>query len=236
MLKYFKFPFGASGDKSSVPDIQPPDGSVSYQSGFGEDYELDLDTNTSALPISRSQFNQILYQATSGIKELQEFGGASQFITSAENGGTAFPYAKFARVIYGGNVYESQIANNTDTPSSSNWLLIDVAGLVKRSEFTGANQSLSVPGHQNIPGGLIFKMETYHIGDTLSPTTFFSKSFAEAFPNACLNAQITIIDSSGNANCFVGLNSKTKSGVTGYITEISGAAQNIDLDIFAIGY
>jgi hypothetical protein len=39
--KYFGVPFAATGDVSPVPVGTQPDGSVSYQQGYGPDYELD---------------------------------------------------------------------------------------------------------------------------------------------------------------------------------------------------
>lgn len=119
---YFKYPFAISGDKTTVPDPTQVSGSVSYQSGWPLDYQKILGTDPDALPIGRSQTNQLLYDITLGLKRFQEFG-AYPWITTAQNDGVAFPYAKNAIAGYddgvaGYNVYQSLIAANTNPPST----------------------------------------------------------------------------------------------------------------------
>lgn len=59
-----------------------------------------------------------------------------------------------------------------------------VAGLVGTSSFTGGNQSLASNGFQRLPGGTIFQWG--YLADHQGTITF-----PIAFPNACLNAQLT---------------------------------------------
>ena len=57
---YYIYPFGTSADDlTSIPNTPPTDGSVNYQTGWTDAYELDLLTNPAALPIPRGQMNQL---------------------------------------------------------------------------------------------------------------------------------------------------------------------------------
>lgn len=121
MSAYIKTPFAASGDRTAIPDAVQPDGSVSAAAGFGLDYELDPATNPSALNVPRNQTNQVLYETQVAVQVIQQHG-FPDFITSADNGGVAFPYA-INSTCRGpdGNNYSSLIDANTDTPPSANW-------------------------------------------------------------------------------------------------------------------
>lgn len=129
MLKFFRLPFAVSGDKTAVPDASQPSGSVSYEDGFGLDYELDPGVDPAAKDVPRDETNQLFYDITNAIAELQSFG-TPDFITSALNGGVAYSYSKYARVKYSdGFVYVSKIDANTDLPTvaASWWKLTDNA-------------------------------------------------------------------------------------------------------------
>lgn len=129
MLKFFRLPFAVSGDKTAVPDASQPSGSVSYEDGFGVDYELDPGVDPAAKDVPRDETNQLFYDITNAIAELQSFG-TPDFITSALNGGVAYSYSKYARVKYSdGFVYVSKIDANTDLPTvaASWWKLTDNA-------------------------------------------------------------------------------------------------------------
>lgn len=125
---YFLYPFGVSGTLASVPNPTQVSGTVSYQSGFPIGYQL-ANTAPGYLSIPRDQFNQIMFDVTGALQQLQQTGFPS-WITSAANGGTSFSYALGAEVWYLGVPYRSLIAGNTDTPPTSNWSVI------------GANRSL----------------------------------------------------------------------------------------------
>lgn len=125
-VKFFIDPFAISGDRTPIPDAAQGDGSVSYTSGYGPDYELNRVTNPSALTIERQKMNDLFYEMTSNIQQYQ-INGTPEFITTADNGGTAFTYQKDARVFYddgsGRATYISLVANNTALPSvTANWL------------------------------------------------------------------------------------------------------------------
>jgi len=123
--KYFKTPFAASGDKNAVPNAAPVDGSVSYESGFGVDYQLDPATDPSAKDILRPDHNGILHAVTDSVRALQEFF-APQWISAADNGGAPFAYAAKALVLYtDGQVWQSLIPANTATPGTdaTKWIV-----------------------------------------------------------------------------------------------------------------
>jgi len=122
---YYVYPFGLNADDvpATIPTPAAGDGSMSYYAGFTPFYEEDLLTNPSALPIPRSQFNQLMLDITNNLQEYQQFG-TPQFILAAQNLGSAFPYPIYARVYYNGVVYENQVASNTATPGTDNtWLI-----------------------------------------------------------------------------------------------------------------
>lgn len=122
-MNYFVYPFGTAGDITAVPLTAAP-AVLSYQYGFGVDFELPLDTNPNALPIPRSQFNQLMFDITSAVQQYQQTG-TPNFILAADNLGVAFPYPIYARVRYLGEVYENQVASNTATPGTdTTWTLI----------------------------------------------------------------------------------------------------------------
>lgn len=125
MLKFFKFPFATSGDKTAIPDASQPSGSVSYTDGFGVDYELDPGVDPAAKDVPRDESNQLYFDITNAIKEYQEFG-TPDFITTALNGGVAFSYSKYARVKWtDGKVYESRKNANTSDPTvAADWRVV----------------------------------------------------------------------------------------------------------------
>jgi len=127
MTKFIKIPFAYSGDKTSVPDATQPSGEISYNQGYGPYYTLDQSTDPLALDVERQKFNQLMYDTTSVLRQYQEFS-VPDFITSADNGGTAFTYSKGASVRYDGgsgtDVYVSLIDTNTDLPTvTASWSL-----------------------------------------------------------------------------------------------------------------
>ncbi len=122
---YYVYPFGENADDLvEIPTSAADDGSVSYYAGYTDPYEYDLLTNPNALPISRGSFNQLMFQITSNIQQLQQYG-TPPWITAADNLGDSFEYPIYARVYYGGEVYENQVADNTATPGvDDTWLII----------------------------------------------------------------------------------------------------------------
>lgn len=139
-IKRWLFPFAVSGDKVTVPETVSPTGAVSYPQGWGPDYERDPTTDPLAKRIPREESNQLMYDVTASLKEMQE-QGLSWFIAAAQNGGVAFPYIKGARVLYDAagvvSVYESLVDSNTALPTvTANWSRVDPARFATQAEAT----------------------------------------------------------------------------------------------------
>lgn len=117
---YFDTLFAQSGDKSPVPDAAQSSGTVSYQQGYTPPYSL-APSNPDAILVGRSNFNQLLYDVTAAIQQIQQFG-APPFITSTMNGGSPFSYTLGAIVSYnagsGIQTWISAAAANTTTPGA----------------------------------------------------------------------------------------------------------------------
>ena len=125
LVGYFEFPFATSGDGAPIPNTSQVDGSISYPIGYGPDYELILLTNPAAQPIGRLTMNQLFFEITSQLQLYSQYG-TPLFITSAQNGGSPFPYPINARVYYtDNNVYENQVPGNTVLPGvDDSWLKV----------------------------------------------------------------------------------------------------------------
>lgn len=116
MLKFFRLPFATGGTRTAIPDTAPVDGSVSYSDGYGVDYQRPKSDPLSK-NIPRDKWNQLQFDVTNAIKELQS-QGIPDFITTALNGGAAYSYSKNAIVRWtDGELYVSLINANTGDPS-----------------------------------------------------------------------------------------------------------------------
>lgn len=143
MAKFFVYPFALAGDKTAIPEPTQGSGSVSYNEGWGPDYGLDLDTDPNALPIPRDQTNQLYFDITDAIRQYQTHG-TPDFITTADNLGSAFAYDLYAYVRYddgsGFKIYENQVQGNTALPTDASWQVVSgnpvPAGVV--SAFAGS--------------------------------------------------------------------------------------------------
>lgn len=121
MDNFIRLPFADSGDKTEIPVSQQSDNSVSYAQGYTLSYSLDPNTDASARRIEREKMNQLFHDITSAIHELQ-VNGVAPFITSDNNNGSAFSYAKGAVVSYNGVIYQSLVNANTELPTVlANW-------------------------------------------------------------------------------------------------------------------
>lgn len=120
----YQYPFGAQGDLTAIPVTTQTDGSLSYQQGWGADYQRDQTTDPLAKDIDRRQMNQIFNSLTSVLREWQT-ETFPEFIASDDNGGSAFPYDAGTIVRWRPNVstsfanYISLVAANTATPSDA---------------------------------------------------------------------------------------------------------------------
>lgn len=114
MTKRFKVPFAVQGDTAQIPDTAQADGKVSYNQGFGHDYEKAY-SDPQAKDIGREQLNGLFKDITEAVGEIQLQGVASH--VSGET------YPKGSIVYFGSDLYISNIANNKDAPPK-NWTSI----------------------------------------------------------------------------------------------------------------
>lgn len=137
MLKFFKTAFALSGDRTAVPDAVDANGNVTYAQGYGFDYQRQK-TDPAAKQIERDKMNQIFFDVTNAIAELQG-QGVPDFITSALNGGTAYSYGQNAVVRYSGDLYVSLVAANTALPSdATKWALLPIPSRLQSALNTRA--------------------------------------------------------------------------------------------------
>lgn len=82
---FFKYAFAQSGDKTTIPQDQDPQGRVSYQQGFGGAYSKDPAAD--GYYILRDNFNQLMFDTTNAIRQMQINGGNVWSAEIAANGG-----------------------------------------------------------------------------------------------------------------------------------------------------
>lgn len=236
MAKFIKIPFATAGDKTPIPDALQIDGSVSYTTGFGEDYSKNAQTSvvcqltgvagtmipagssvvrnnagyafellspvildplgngtgtfqskitghilcppgsvvtivygvpgwntvnntgseifdSTAKKVPRFSTNQALFDLSDNINQYQTHG-FPRFITTAENGGTPYPYDAFAIVRYDNSVtdenYESLVNSNTTDPTNTlTWRKIHEISspfITGEMKFGSFDITLSYPG------------------------------------------------------------------------------------------
>lgn len=154
MFKFFRVPFALSGDRTPVPDDADVNGFVSYIEGYGIDYQRPK-TDTLSKNIERDKMNELFFDITNAIAEIQAFG-VPDFITSALNGGSPFVYSANAIVRYSGQVYISLSGANTALPTDdTKWALmvarwpivpLEVFGPVVRDGITDNQTTLALAG------------------------------------------------------------------------------------------
>ncbi len=121
MDKFFYTPFANSGDKTTVPFPAEITGEVSYTTGYTVDYQQDpaIDPLT-AKDVERRKMNQIIFDMTNALKELQAHA-VPDFITPALNNGSPWSYAKEDLVRWNNGIenltYISLVDSNTSEPS-----------------------------------------------------------------------------------------------------------------------
>lgn len=115
-------PFASNGDTQTIQDETDNEGFVSFNEGWGGDYERDLRTDTRAKPVGRKEMNYVLNAITRNIRQYQTTG-FPEFITAADNNGVAFAYGTGVVVMYNNTLYLSLVSNNVSVPGSdeSTW-------------------------------------------------------------------------------------------------------------------
>lgn len=99
MPYFFQQPFATAGDKTAIPVAVQPDGSVSYNQGFGFDYSRDKSTDPLAKDVPRQPFNQALFDITDNLRTWQ-LNAAPVFAEAADNGGVPVSYRRGAMVTW----------------------------------------------------------------------------------------------------------------------------------------
>ncbi|ABS45939.1 MULTISPECIES: Ig-like domain-containing protein [Yersinia pseudotuberculosis complex] len=120
--RFFKVPFASNGDTQTIQDETDNEGFVSFNEGWGGDYERDLRTDTRAKPVGRKEMNYVLNAITRNIRQYQTTG-FPEFITAADNNGAAFAYDTGVVVMHNNALYLSLVSNNTSVPGTdeSTW-------------------------------------------------------------------------------------------------------------------
>jgi hypothetical protein len=154
--KYFMNPFAVSGDKTTVPETSPPDGSVSWATGYGTYYQQNLNTDPNALAIERNKFNEVVYDISLASKQYQETG-TPLYITSSMNGGASFQYSKYSSALYnrgaGVQVFQSLNDANGNTPANvTAWRLNDFS-----AELTTIDAAIFDPAV--VDGNIVYWLE-----------------------------------------------------------------------------
>lgn len=114
--KFYKTPFAEKGDRASIAENSTSDGTVSYQDGWGIDYQRDMDTDQKAKAVERDVMNGVLHDVTENISHYQK-ETFPEWITPADNAGQPYHYKKGTVVKYDDKLYISVIDNNDSTPS-----------------------------------------------------------------------------------------------------------------------
>lgn len=122
MAKYFKTAFAKNGDRATVPDNTQVDGSVSFEQGYGIDYERDQETDPQAKDIGRESFNGLFHDMTEVIGDIQRTGVQPYM--------SEITYQQGSIVWFNKSAYISISDNNKTQPPSESWSKInDIATL-----------------------------------------------------------------------------------------------------------
>jgi hypothetical protein len=84
-------------------------------------------------------------------------------------------------------------SNLTQLKAALDALYAGAGGALTTGNFTGSNQSLASNGYQKLPGGLILQWGSISMAFPSTTTV----TFPVAFPNACLNSQISVLGYTG---------------------------------------
>ena len=139
---FFKYAFAQNGDKTPIPQDQDPKGKVSYEVGFGGIYSRDPLADGDY--ILRPDFNQLMFDTTNAIRQMQINGANLWRAEVANNGGYPAGAVVLVKMQMNGvidsgsdfiqhlNYYQpfiSMIEANTDEPLAStaykSWWALD---------------------------------------------------------------------------------------------------------------
>lgn len=190
---YFLQPWSnAASDDVAIPVTGAATGALSYQYGFTPNYEYDLLTNPSALPIPRTYTNQLFLDITTALQQLQKYG-APLWVAPGSGGPANYPIN--ARVLYTTvgvlRLWESQVAANTSVPGAdANWFVVSAQGKMVQSLIaspgtvltSGAPSDITTlvlpPGNWNVWGNMAIDP----VGTSTSSFGWISLSSGSSFP------------------------------------------------------
>lgn len=132
VAKLFTKPFGVAGDKTPIPNGTQVDGTVSYETGFGADYERQLGVDPAAKNIGRQTFNELMFDVTTGLQEMQAgFGTSVYSLTLAQAlPGGGYPKGALIPRLAGDGFWLCTTAANTSNPDTggAGWVQIAAQG------------------------------------------------------------------------------------------------------------
>lgn len=147
VAKLFTVPFASNGDVVPVPDASQVDGSVSYDRGFGADYDRQLGVDPQAKSISRENWNSVQRDVTTALQEMQSGLGLPPFDLdfAASLPGTGYPRAAIVPRADGAGYWQNQnvgVSLTDPTTAGSGWVPLNVKGSFTQA-LTNVNVTLS---------------------------------------------------------------------------------------------
>lgn len=148
VAKLFTKPFGVAGDKTPIPNDTQVDGTVSYQTGFGADYERQLGVDPAAKNIGRQTFNELMFDATTALQEMQAGFGTSVYdlaLAQALPGG-GYPKGACIPRVDGLGLWLNLTVNNATNPDTggAGWKAFNPQGGSSYGVDTGVANAYSV--------------------------------------------------------------------------------------------
>ncbi len=114
MVKIFNVPFAEDGDRAPIPETTQMNGEVSYQQGYGFDYERPPEDENRKL-IERDQANQLYHDITAALGEIQKLGAARWQVSAG-------PYPVGAQVFHGPGIWSAVAATSQEPGAGSDWV------------------------------------------------------------------------------------------------------------------
>lgn len=145
LSKFFRLPFGVSGDITAIPDDAQIDASVSYEEGYTYDYQRPL-ADPLRKDVERDKQNSLFYEITRAIRQYQT-EGFPEFIEDIDNDGAPFAYGFNAYVRYdagsGYDIYRSIVSANTSLPTDdTKWERLRFGQIPSGTVFETYNSTL----------------------------------------------------------------------------------------------
>lgn len=200
--KFFDIPFAVGGDLTVVPDAVDPGGDVSFNQGYGPDFQIDPTTDATGKYVDRMKMNYLLNAITTALQAIQETG-VPEWIDSTDNGGVAFPYSQFSHVLYSATAappfieYVSMINANTDTPgTTANWQVFLGIESTAAQALAGADFTTTMTPRR-VASAIAAAVQP--LGDPTGSVAFFAQTAA---PSGYVPANGALVSRVSYANLF----------------------------------